>query len=171
MCFYTELLRSSSRPQTSWQQPRVHFLVPQHRFLTGRLKPGHKIPTAVSTGKRKAPPHAVQHQFPALIGTAQSWLMFDLMLTEIPWAVLAGLFLTQLSSGCADRSDHLIPSVILWAFCWASWGMCWLTLCPDTLSGFRGRLFDSLWMMHRRKTKILRRFNNKLLLANFRKWR
>lgn len=66
--------------------------------------------------KRKALPDALQHQFPALKGTAQSWLMFDhvwLVLTEIPQSILADLLLTQLSSSCTDRLDHLIPSVIL----------------------------------------------------------
>lgn len=41
-------------------------------------------------------------------------------------------------------------------------------LCPNPFHGFRGTLFDSLWMVHRRNKKILRRFNIKHLRANFR---
>lgn len=45
---------------------------------------------------------------------------------------------------------------------------CIKMLCHNPLHRFRGMLFDSLWMVHRRNNQILRRFNNKHLLENFR---
>lgn len=41
-------------------------------------------------------------------------------------------------------------------------------LFPNPLHGFRGMLFDSVWMVHRRNNKIPRRFSNKHLLEDFR---
>lgn len=45
---------------------------------------------------------------------------------------------------------------------------CIKMLCHNPLHRIRGMLVDSLWMVHRRNNRILRRFNNKHLLENLR---